>query len=191
LVAAASFYYSTISQRIDAEYREAQIRPHLSWGISPYRVYFVNAGLGPAVIKSFGIRVGGKCIDSAKIPASNRIDEGRKMRNALFDAFTTALFSLPLKVSKVQFPQDYMERFGSIPDVGQAIQAKDSLELFVMSDASAKAADEFIAKNYAAESTGAVFDLFAKQVEALGLRITYCSMTQHFCEDSALGGSPC
>ncbi len=139
LVAAVALYFSTQTQRIDLEYREALIRPRINWGTdgTSFVVYLSSAGLGPAALKSFGMRVDGKCADISTIPKSSWAIETGKMRNALRDAFMNALEASPPKTKKI-FPSEYLSYSTNIPDVGQVLQPKDNFTLFSVSEKSSK-----------------------------------------------------
>jgi hypothetical protein len=192
LVAAIALFFSTQTQRTDFEYREALIRPRLNWGTdgTNFVVYLSSAGLGPAALKSFAMRVDGKCVDISAIPKSSWDVETRKMRNTFRDSFMEALESSSPKTKK-NFPSEYLSFLTSIPDVGQVLQPKDNFTLFSLSDKSSKEVQQYTRENYGGDGVNNTFARFTRGMRGLGLRVRYCSMTDRFCEESALGDEGC
>jgi hypothetical protein len=190
---AMAVYISKQTQGIDFEYREALIRPRLNWGTSGtnFSVYVNSAGLGPAAIKGFGMRVDGKCSDISTIPQGSWAVESRNIHNAILDAVMNVFDSLPPPKTKKPFPLQYLAYSTNILDVGQVLKPETVFVLFSFDEKSSKEIERYIRENYGSDGINDTFFRFTNGMRDLGLSVRYCSITDRFCESNALGENGC
>jgi hypothetical protein len=185
-VAVGSLAFTVNAQKVDRDYKELSIRPRLQWSTNgvDLSVNLDNVGLGPAMIKSFGMRVDGKCTALAR---GNRELEGR-MRATLED---TLVASLGPEVAQSKLIRSkYLQTRTYIPGFQETIIANKNIKLLNV--------EEVILMEIARVTIGLgpqglreMYDRFFQAMRRLGISVKYCSLTEGFCESNAMGDNAC
>jgi hypothetical protein len=174
------------AQKVDRDYKELSIRPRLQWSThsTDLSVNLDNVGLGPALIKGFSMRVGGKC---TRFEKGDRGVEG-KMRDMFADALLTSLGS-EITQSKLMLSK-YMLIRTYIPESQEAISASKNIKL-LEADSASLAEIVRMRKALGSEELREMNDRFFRAMRELGIAIKYCSLTERFCESTALSQGGC
>ena len=131
LIAAASLYYTIDAQRTDREYKEVAIQPRLWLGGEPenFGLTLKNTGLGPAIVGTIVIRVGGQCKSSDDYAPDEWIN--------IFSSFVTELVD-PLytkTLPKLPAPKGQAAKFNvqsNILTVGDSLRPGDKYPIIYL-----------------------------------------------------------